>query len=85
MDDVRPMAHIDQFWAHRNAQRGHTPREILIIPSSLLQYLVNSNFKSKKFADLSIFSKKPHIHNKVENKLLDNRVGNSFMKIDNFS
>jgi hypothetical protein len=38
MDDVRPMAHIDQFWAHRNAQRGHTPREILIISSSLLQY-----------------------------------------------
>jgi hypothetical protein len=34
MGDVRPHAHIDQFWAHRNAQRGHTPRENLIITSS---------------------------------------------------
>jgi hypothetical protein len=26
---------IDQFRAHRNVQRAHTTREILIIPSSL--------------------------------------------------
>jgi hypothetical protein len=24
MDDVRPMAHIGQSWAHRNAQRAHS-------------------------------------------------------------
>jgi hypothetical protein len=38
MDDVRPMAHIDQFWAHRNAQRVHTPREPITLPSSLLHH-----------------------------------------------
>jgi hypothetical protein len=37
LGDVRPMAHIDQSWAHRTAQRAHTPREIILIPSSLLQ------------------------------------------------
>jgi hypothetical protein len=34
MGDVRPMAHIDQSWAHRNAQRVHTPRETILLPSS---------------------------------------------------
>jgi hypothetical protein len=32
--DVRPMAHIDQSRAHRNAQRAHTHRETILIPSS---------------------------------------------------
>jgi hypothetical protein len=34
MGDVRPMAHIDQFWARRNAQRVHNHREIILAPSS---------------------------------------------------
>jgi hypothetical protein len=34
MGDERPHALIDQVWAHRNAQRDHTHREIPIIPSS---------------------------------------------------
>jgi hypothetical protein len=34
LHDVRPMAHIGQVWARRNAQRVHNHREIIIIPSS---------------------------------------------------
>jgi hypothetical protein len=34
MVDVRPMAHIDQYWAHRNVQRDHTTRETVPMPSS---------------------------------------------------
>jgi hypothetical protein len=31
--DGRPMAHIDRHWAHRNAQRAHTHRETILLPS----------------------------------------------------
>jgi hypothetical protein len=34
MGDGRPMAHIAQSWAHRNAQRDHTPRDTIPRPSS---------------------------------------------------
>jgi hypothetical protein len=36
MGDERPHALIDQFWAHRNAQRAHTHRETILLPSSTL-------------------------------------------------
>jgi hypothetical protein len=38
----RPMAGHMRFWARRNAQRVHNPREIILLPSSLLQYPMNS-------------------------------------------
>jgi hypothetical protein len=34
----RPMAGHMRNWARRNAQRDHTPRENIPLPSSLLQY-----------------------------------------------
>jgi hypothetical protein len=38
----RPMAGYMRYWARRNAQRAHTHRETILMPSSLLQYLMNS-------------------------------------------
>jgi hypothetical protein len=35
----RPMAGHMRFRAHRNAQRAHTPRETILLPSSLLESL----------------------------------------------
>jgi hypothetical protein len=35
LGDVCPMAHIDQFRAHRNAQRDHTHKKTITSPSSL--------------------------------------------------
>jgi hypothetical protein len=42
----RPMAGHMRLWAHRNAQRAHTHREIISTPSSLLEHPINSNADS---------------------------------------
>jgi hypothetical protein len=40
MGDVRPHAHIDQFWAHRNAQRAHSQENY---PPTFVRVSSNSN------------------------------------------